>query len=195
MIRSCVGCRKAGSPAELVRVVVGPDGSVVPDLAGGAFGRGAWLHPRTECIGKAVPRGLAHALRAEVKTDAARLIELLRKAAERRCAALLKAASRASKAALGTTAVQEAEKICLVVVAADARAAAETATVVTAVRSGRAVVFGSKSTLGAIFGREELGVVAILDLGLAEAILAAVRLTELQSPRGGNKSLAMSEVG
>src|SRR5688572_4377236 len=97
MIRSCVGCRKESSPAELVRVVVGPDGRVVPDLAGGAFGRGAWLHPRTECVAKAVPRGLAHALRAEVKTDAASLIELLRRAAERRAAALLAAASRASK--------------------------------------------------------------------------------------------------
>src|SRR5688572_15321081 len=105
MVRSCVGCRVTGSPSELLRVVLGPDGNVVPDLGGGAFGRGAWLHPRKDCIAKAVPRGLSHALKAQVEGDARTLIERIRSAAERRAASLLQAARRAGKAALGTTAV------------------------------------------------------------------------------------------
>lgn len=198
MVRSCVGCRKTGSPGELVRVVIGPDGGVVPDLAGGAFGRGAWLHPAAPCIERALPRGLAHALRAEVKTSPATFFGLLRAAAARRTKALLLSALRAGKAALGTTAVKEAEQarpLALIVVAADARAAAEAPAVQAAVGSGRAVVFGTKAELGALYGRDELGVVGIADAGLGQAIAAAVRLTEVRGSRGGSDSLAMSEVG
>ena len=197
MVRSCVGCRVTGSPSELVRIVLGPDGNVVPDLGGGAFGRGAWLHPRKDCITKAVPRGLSHALKAQVLTDAPTLVERIRAAAERRVEALLQAARRAGKAALGTTAVHEAAaagSLELCVVAADARAAAETPAVSAAVKRGRAVVFASKTALAALFGREELGVVAILDSGLAEAILAAIRLSELKGPSGPSPSLSVSEV-
>jgi predicted RNA-binding protein YlxR (DUF448 family) len=184
-----------GSPGELVRVVLGPDGDVVPDLGGGAFGRGAWLHPRKDCVVKAVPRGLSHALKAQVRTDAQTLVERIRAAAERRVAALLHAARRAGKAALGTTAVADAAgSLELCVVAADARAAAETPPVLAAIARGRAVVFGTKAALGALFGRDELGVVAILDAGLGQAILAAVRLSELELSSGPSPSLSVSEV-
>jgi predicted RNA-binding protein YlxR (DUF448 family)/ribosomal protein L30E len=198
MVRTCVGCRAEGSPAELVRVVVGPDGGVVPDLAGGAFGRGAWLHPRPDCVRKAVPRGLSHALKVRVATDAQALFGLMSSAAERRAAALLRAAERARKAALGATAVAEAEaagSASLFVVAADAESAGRLPSVAAAVKSGRAVVFGTKATLGALFGREQLGVLAILDPGLAEAVARAVRLSELERSSGRSPSLAMSEVG
>jgi predicted RNA-binding protein YlxR (DUF448 family) len=42
-LRTCIACRKSEDPAKLVRVVL-KDGYVIPDIKGGAGGRGAWLH-------------------------------------------------------------------------------------------------------------------------------------------------------
>jgi uncharacterized protein len=44
-VRSCISCRKRANPAALIRVVL-VDGKVIPDLKGGAAGRGAWLHKK-----------------------------------------------------------------------------------------------------------------------------------------------------
>ncbi|MFL6152774.1 MAG: YlxR family protein [Ornithinibacter sp.] len=67
-VRTCVGCRKRATKAELVRVTVGSDAhgrpAVVPDPQGTAPGRGAHLHPTTECYELAVRRrAFARALR------------------------------------------------------------------------------------------------------------------------------------
>ena len=52
-VRSCVGCRKKENPSALIRVVL-VDGKVIPDIKGGAAGRGAWLHKK--CAGVAIDR-------------------------------------------------------------------------------------------------------------------------------------------
>ncbi|HEY5959957.1 MAG TPA: DUF448 domain-containing protein [Polyangiaceae bacterium] len=52
-VRTCIGCRKEGTPEDLVRMVLAPDGGVAFDLAGGAVGRGAWVHPTEACLQKA----------------------------------------------------------------------------------------------------------------------------------------------
>ena len=59
-IRTCVGCRTRTIKSELLRVVVGSDAqgqlAVCPDPRGTAPGRGAHLHPTTECYDLAVRR-------------------------------------------------------------------------------------------------------------------------------------------
>ncbi|HZO67656.1 MAG TPA: YlxR family protein [Kribbellaceae bacterium] len=66
-VRTCIGCRKRDSSANLLRTVVsaGDAGQpgVVPDPGRLAPGRGAHLHPTTECLDlaerrKAFPRAL-----------------------------------------------------------------------------------------------------------------------------------------
>ena len=52
-VRSCISCRKRANPSALIRVVL-VDGKVVPDLKGGAAGRGAWLHKK--CAEVAIAR-------------------------------------------------------------------------------------------------------------------------------------------
>ncbi|WP_328994958.1 YlxR family protein [Kribbella sp. NBC_01245] len=47
--RTCVGCRKRDSQANLLRMVVA-GGVVLPDERHQAPGRGAHLHPVTECL-------------------------------------------------------------------------------------------------------------------------------------------------
>jgi predicted RNA-binding protein YlxR (DUF448 family) len=60
--RTCIGCRKRDGSASLLRMVVSADGlAVVPDPGHRAPGRGAHLHPATECLDlaerrKAFPR-------------------------------------------------------------------------------------------------------------------------------------------
>nr|WP_272952122.1 YlxR family protein [Kribbella jejuensis] len=53
--RTCIGCRKRSSPADLLRMTAS-GGHVLPDPARRAPGRGAHLHPTTECFELAVRR-------------------------------------------------------------------------------------------------------------------------------------------
>jgi predicted RNA-binding protein YlxR (DUF448 family) len=58
-VRTCIGCRQRAAKSELLRVVAsdrGPGREVLPDPAGRAPGRGAHLHPTTECLELAVRR-------------------------------------------------------------------------------------------------------------------------------------------
>ena len=59
-VRTCVGCRARAAKSELLRVVVGSDAqgqpAVCPDPRGTALGRGAHVHPTTQCYDLAVRR-------------------------------------------------------------------------------------------------------------------------------------------
>ena len=178
-LRTCVGCRQADTPEALVRVVLTPDGEVVVDLAGGAFGRGAWLHARPGCLQAAAPRGLSKSFKAEIRTQAPSLAAALGEAANRRIRSLLSGASGARKLAIGSDAVERAlgaGEAHLVVVASDARAAADSARVRAAIAEGRAIAWGTKELLGTALDRGETGVVAVLDGGLAQALHRAAQL-------------------
>ncbi|MBF4765991.1 YlxR family protein [Nocardioides islandensis] len=70
-VRTCIGCRQRTAKSELLRVVAGAgaDGqpAVCPDPGGRAPGRGAHLHPTTECLDQAVRRrAFTRALRVTV---------------------------------------------------------------------------------------------------------------------------------
>ena len=60
-IRTCIGCRGRAPAADLVRTVAvtDPDGTVtvVLDERRRLPGRGAWLHPRAQCLAAARKRG------------------------------------------------------------------------------------------------------------------------------------------
>jgi len=201
MTRTCVGCRSAAEASDLLRLVLGPDGSVVADPRGGALGRGAWVHPTAECVRAAVPRGIAHTLRTAVTTTADELFAQLRLAGTRRALSLVGAAHRARKAAAGSAAASEAlsrGQAALVVIAEDARAAAELGPVVAAISRGESLVVGTKATLGAALGRPETGVVAILDEGIGASLRQAVALSTLTLPRAGRgpkKTEFVTEIG
>lgn len=58
-VRTCVGCRKRAAKSELLRVVAGDRGAgleLVPDPGRRAPGRGAHLHPTTDCLELALRR-------------------------------------------------------------------------------------------------------------------------------------------
>lgn len=198
MQRTCIGCRSVAPAAELVRLVVGPDGEVVVDLAGGTFGRGAWVHPRPECIDRAVPAGLARGLRAEVRVSAEQVRERLVLAALRRAQGLIVAARRSRNLEAGATAVHDAvmkRRAELVLVATDARASADLPWLEPLITSGRAHAFASKATLGAWLGRPETALVAITDAGIARELKETIAWTLLGRSRaatsGANSAVSL----
>lgn len=81
--RTCILTRQAGDKAELIRLVLGPDNQVHPDVRAKAPGRGAWIGvPRAEletAIAKGKLKGaLARAFKTqgvEVPTDLAERVE------------------------------------------------------------------------------------------------------------------------
>jgi predicted RNA-binding protein YlxR (DUF448 family) len=65
--RTCIGCRGVDDRSRLVRFVRDGRGILTVDARGAAPGRGAWLHPRRECLAAALGgERFAKALRARV---------------------------------------------------------------------------------------------------------------------------------
>jgi predicted RNA-binding protein YlxR (DUF448 family) len=88
-VRTCIGCRERAQKFELLRVVAGAgaDGqpAVRPDPDGRAPGRGAHLHPTTECLDRAVRRrAFNRALRVTVALPGGLSVDLLREHLEQR---------------------------------------------------------------------------------------------------------------
>jgi len=194
-LRTCVSCKTSGDPQDLLRLVVGDDGEVVPDLAGGAFGRGAWVHPRPTCLAGAVRGGLSRGLKTKVTADLPQLLGVLRDAASRRASSLLQAAQRARLAALGTAALEEAERdgrVELLVLATDSKASAQLSAVRRLGQGGRVRFFKTKAELGALFGRDTLSLVGLLSKDLSQEVSRMISVSELEEPGRAHR---VTEVG
>jgi uncharacterized protein len=69
-VRLCVATRQELHPNELVRFVLGPDATIVPDLARRLPGRGVWVTASRQAIEQAVKRGLfSKSLKTFAKVD------------------------------------------------------------------------------------------------------------------------------
>jgi len=183
--RQCAGCAERTAADDLLRVVLGPPaapggaGSLAIDLADGRFGRGAHVHPTKACVEKALRGGFARAFKTRIDATAEDLAVQIVAGADRRIEGLLLGARRAKLAIGGADVVKAAiaeERAQLVVVASDAAAAMKISGVEEAIRRGRAVAWGNKQRLGALFGRDEVAVCAVLHEGVALAIGGARRM-------------------
>ena len=66
--RSCLGCREAKGKGELLRFVLAPDRTLVPDLLGKLPGRGAYTCLRASCLRTAIAkRQFARSFRGDVQ--------------------------------------------------------------------------------------------------------------------------------
>jgi len=180
--RQCAGCAKRDFADDLVRVVLDPGGGeemLAVDLADSRFGRGAHVHASKECVQKALRGGFAKVFKCKVEGTVEALDEQLVVAADRRIEGLLAGAKRGKLAISGSDVVRAAYRegtAALVVVACDAAAAAKLPEVQEAVSQGKAIGWGNKQRLGAIFGRDEVAVCAVLHEGVAKAIGSARRI-------------------
>lgn len=174
--RTCAGCGKHAAPETLVRLVLGPQDEVAVDFGRSSFGRGAHVHASAPCVTKASRGGLAKSFKTKVASSPEAIGRQIVEGADRRIEGLLGGAKRGKLVAVGADAVREAlreGKAALVVVAADAAAAAVLPEVQRAVASGKAIAWNEKARLGALFGRDEVAVVAVLHDGVAGEIASA----------------------
>ena len=122
--RRCLASGESAPADELLRFVVGPDGDVVPDVAGRLPGRGLWVRSDRALLERAVSRGLfarAARGRAQAPRDLPGRTESL---LARRCADLLGLARRAGQVEAGFDAVANAldrGRAAALVTASDAR--------------------------------------------------------------------------
>lgn len=198
--RMCAGCGKRVPSMELVRVVLGEDeagdqgSTLAVDLADSRFGRGAHVHPSADCVNKAFKGGFARVFKAKVEGSPESFGAQLVAAADRRIEGLLAGARRAKHAVSGVDVVGEALRdgsAKLLIVACDAAAAARVSEVQEAVGRGMAIAWSKKESLGALFGRDEVAVCAVLHHGVASAIASAFRMSRpfashIAAPDGAN---------
>ncbi|MDO9710597.1 RNA-binding protein [Paracraurococcus lichenis] len=177
-LRRCIVTRESRPKEAMLRFVLGPDRTLVADLAGRLPGRGMWLSARADVLERAIKRGaFAKAARGTVHLPpdlAARIEDGLRV----RIRDLIGFARRSSQAVCGRETVREwmqAGKAGLLVEASDGSPAE------------RARLVGGwdlpviapmpAAMLGGIFGRDHAVHVAIARGRLADAI--AVEATRL----------------
>lgn len=68
--RTCIVTRAKGSPDGMIRFVVGPDGTVVPDIRAKLPGRGAWVSGQGTAVEAAVKRrAFTRAFKRDVQVD------------------------------------------------------------------------------------------------------------------------------
>ncbi len=195
-LRRCIASGESKPPSQLLRFVVGPDRSIVPDLAGKLPGRGLWLSPRRDMIDKACSRNLfARAAKSAVHVpeDLAALVERL---LDSRCLELISLAKRAGQLVAGHDKVRSwltAGKAGLLIQAADAAddGRGKLRALGQAVKPGLPVLeLFDAEQLGRALGRPASVHIAVMPGGFADRIvaeatrLAGVRLSEVETPDG-----------
>jgi predicted RNA-binding protein YlxR (DUF448 family) len=106
--RLCIVSRDAKAPDELIRFVVGPDGTLVPDLKQRLPGRGVWVTATAEAVREAVRRkAFAKSLKSAV-TLPTMLVESIDALLERDALQALSFVNKAGEAVTGFTKVETA---------------------------------------------------------------------------------------
>ena len=187
--RMCAGCGQRTEPDALVRLDVGPvPPFVAVDLGRKLGGRGVSVHPTQACVRTAALRGgLAKALRGVAEVEPESVQQMIAAQLERRAFGLLSAAARKRDLALGSEAVRaalQANRGDLLIRATDSRGRGdELARAATALGCATAT-WGTKASLGEAFARSELGVLLVLDRGIARAVLDCLSHIEALSEDG-----------
>lgn len=184
--RTCILSRRTAPREELIRLALGPDGQVAPDIRARAPGRGAWIGVGRQALDEANAKGrlkgaLARALKAgelDVPADLGERIEaalrsqaLDRLGLEARGGTLLTGSERIEQAA-------RAGKVHLLIHAADAgEDGNRTLDQAWRVGGGRpqGLVFPEERTiLSMALGRENVVHIALTDAAAARRVLHAI---------------------
>lgn len=174
--RRCVATRQSLPRERLVRFVVGPDGVVIPDVAGRLPGRGVWLTAERGAISLAVAKGLfAKAARCRVQA-APDLPDQVESMLARRALDLIGLARRAGQLVAGFDQVADwlrQGKAAALIEASDG--APDGRRKLRALARGLPVVDAlDRRELGAAIGRDEAVHLAMAPGGLARRLLAEV---------------------
>jgi ribosomal protein L7Ae-like RNA K-turn-binding protein len=160
-------------------VLAGDPPELVPDVQRRAPGRGVSVHPSRRCLELAVRSGaLRRGLRTEQAADAGQLATWAAGQYTRRVAGLLTAAYSSGRAVFGSERVRAAitsRGAKLLIVASDASDQKDELIRAAERLGGNCLVHGDKASLGRLFGREMVAVVAVMDSGIARELQHAAR--------------------
>ncbi|HEU0117414.1 MAG TPA: DUF448 domain-containing protein [Alphaproteobacteria bacterium] len=181
--RRCLVTGEVLPKADLIRFVVSPDNTIVPDLAQDLPGRGLWVSASNDAITKAAKGNLfSKAAKASVKVDAdlvAQVAQLMHK----RCLTFLGLARRSGIAVLGQAQVEgelKAGKLGMLLIADDAGSD------MGAFKAARGLAMShrfSRNELGAALGHDQLVYVALKPHALTEKLQAELaRLEKIATP-------------
>ena len=107
-VRRCALTRDRRPKEELIRFVLGPDGTIVPDLRERLPGRGVWLTASKDCVAEAAKRNaFAAALKTKVSVPPALADQVDRLLAETALGALA-LANKAGQVVFGFAKIEEA---------------------------------------------------------------------------------------
>lgn len=174
-LRTCVSCGRKAERDDLLRVVSSPEGRITLDWSRKLPGRGVHVCPTRRCIETGVKqRRFDKTLKSKVLyPDPEELLSAVRVGLSRQLETLMRSAVGSRFVAIGVDStgrsVGEGKAYCAIVaVDCTSRAALETV----AKNEGVPVRFvDSKEILGAFMGRSSAGAVAVLNRGLAGALV------------------------
>ena len=183
--RRCIASGQVLPVESLIRFVVSPDGSVVPDLESRLPGRGIWLSASRDMVNTATAKNLfSKAARRKIVAppDLADIIERL---LSRRCLDILGLARRAGQAIVGYEKVRAELKSgrgAVLIAASDGSADGRDKIRALAPKLPLVVVLRADE-LGAIFGRDHAVHVLLSRGKLADRLLVdATRLAGFRNP-------------
>lgn len=177
--RSCTGCRQVFDQQDLLRYVCSPEGRIVPDLRNRLPGRGVYTCWSRACIDQAVrKRQFDRAFRQACQPfQSDWLVGEIRLAVSSRLFGLLGMGRKSAQLVAGSNAVLAAlnneQRLALVVLAEDISAGVREKVCGKAVRSGALCLdMFDKLQLGQITGRAQTSVLGLYQGKLAEAFAA-----------------------
>ena len=186
--RTCVGCQQVHPKAQLIRLVCGPTGQVLPDIHGKLPGRGAYLCPLRSCAEQAFKSmRWREAFRREVTlVPIDELVRAMASVMEERALGCIRIARKAGRVVSGYTQVSRAlmsqPVACLLVAADTARERWHEYQGWCAKRQIPCRSFLTKARLGDLAGRDESSALGILDPRLGKRLRGYLegmsRLTE-----------------
>ena len=198
--RRCLVTRECRDIGSLVRFVVAPDRTLVPDIEGKLPGRGFWVTAEGSVLDRAVKDGyLARALRrvnAEDVVVPAELCELVTLLLRRRCLSLFGLARRAGVVVVGfgkVTRLLASGGARLLVLAAEGGATGDKLRRSVGNRDGNVKVidFFEACALAPIFGRVNWACAGVQRCGFAERLLVETnRLDGFTNTKGGMHQLS-----
>lgn len=184
--RRCLSTGQDQPKAAMVRFVLAPDRSVVPDLAERLPGRGLWVTATREALTGVLQRRLfARAARGDVKADLA-LVDTVEAQLLKRAVELVALARRGGQAMSGFDAVRRAiaEGIAGVVVTASDAAADGVRKIAGPARGLPWVRIFTSAEIGLAFGRENVIHAALRPGALADRFLREATRLEGFRPVG-----------
>lgn len=105
--RKCIATGEVRPKASLVRFVIGPDGAVVPDVAGKLPGRGIYVVPESAALTRAVTKGLFARAAKQAVTVPENLAALVEDLIARRVVNLISLARKGGGAVAGYEKVKD----------------------------------------------------------------------------------------